>query len=255
MERSVPLFPLHDFPRLVNPPAGGVHAAQKIAFPFGGVHLNPSITVKVLSYSIPMNGRDRGTSWSVTCNLKTVARSTVDACIDRARAEGWGVEGQIEEGEEGTQHYQLLVKTPQVRFSAVKKVFPTAHIELARNVKALQQYVHKEDTRVEALRTVEVSFLTYAQVRDRFFEWLYETQFIAMTTNDHDERLALWDRFIGLSIEEGMNCDLIGMNPQQRGCIAKYWRHYIARVANSRQTEERSQLQTDSQDVYVPTFT
>lgn len=197
----------------------------------------------------------RGTAWSVTCNLKTVTRTTVDTCMDAARSLGWGVEGQLERGDEGTEHFQLLVRTPQVRFSAVKKVFPTAHIELARNVPALQKYVHKEDTRIESLKSVEVTFLTYPMVRKKFFAWFVD-QYGSGSSYNHDECLEFWDRFIGLSIEEGMEVDLIGMNPQHRGCIAKYWRHYIAKEVSSRQTEDRSQSrQTDTQEVSLPVYT
>lgn len=197
----------------------------------------------------------RATAWSVTCNLKNVTRSRVDDCITAARTLGWGVEGQLERGdEEGTEHYQLLVRTPQVRFSAVKKVFPTAHIEPAKNVKALEQYVHKEDTRVEALRNIEVTFLTYPQVRLQFFEWLVNNSLHLSLYRDPDDRLAQWDRFIGLSIEEGMHCDLIGMNPQHRGCISKYWFHYIAYEQTRRQTHDRRQpdSQTTLDSVSVP---
>lgn len=176
--------------------------------------------------------------------------------MDAARQLGWGVEGQLERGEEGTEHYQLMVKTPQVRFAAVKKVFPTAHIEVARNRKALEQYVHKEETRVESLKSIEVTFLTYPQVRSQFFKWLVERKFFESNTLDPEARLRLWDEFIGLSIEEGMHVDLIGMNPQHRGCISKYWRHYIAYEYSRRQTDERSQLDSQSPEnsVAVPSI-
>lgn len=177
--------------------------------------------------------------------------------MEAARSKGWGVEGQLEVGEEGTQHYQLMVKTPQERFAALKKVFPTAHIEVARNRKALEQYVHKEETRVEALKSIDVTFLTYPQVRAQFFRWLVDECLHLSLYRDPDDRLAQWDRFIGLSIEEGMNVDLIGMNPQHRGCISKYWRHYIAYELSRRQTEERRQedRQTEEQSVAVPIIT
>lgn len=178
--------------------------------------------------------------------------------MEAARSKGWGVEGQLEEGEEGTQHYQLMVKTPQERFAALKKVFPTAHIEVARNKKALEQYVHKEDTRVEKLKSIEVTFLTYPQVRTQFFKWLISVNGPPHPYHIHDpdDRLREWDRFIGLSIEEGMNCDLIGMNPQHRGCISKYWYHYIAYELDSRQTQERRQedSQTSTESVAVPSI-
>jgi len=198
----------------------------------------------------------RASAWSVTCNLKTISRSSIDACIDNAKASGWGVEGQLERGSEGTEHYQLLVKTPQVRFSAVKRVFPTAHIEPARNVAALQAYVHKPETRVEALKSVAVSFLTWKQVRDKFFEWLVLNYDVQSAGVLDEERLRYWDEFIGLSIQEGMEVDTIGVNPQYRSCILKYWTSYVRRQTD-RQTDNISvdkDRQTDSQECSLPTI-
>lgn len=203
-----------------------------------------------------MDKHIRATAWSVTCNLKNVARSTVEDCIVAARSLGWGVEGQLEKGEEGTEHFQLLVRTPQVRFTAVKKAFPTAHIEVARNVKALQQYVTKEDTRVESLKKIECAFVTYPMARKQFVEWLLDNYDAESLFMSHEQRLEVWDKFIGLSIEEGMEVDLIGMNPQNRACVAKYWFSYIARGSSLRQTEERRQLdRQDTQQVSVPIVT
>lgn len=62
---------------------------------------------------------------------------------------GWKLTGQMELGEkEETPHYQGMLKTPQVRFKAVKDIFPRAHIEAAKNPKGLAVYVHKEETRI-----------------------------------------------------------------------------------------------------------
>lgn len=90
----------------------------------------------------------RSSVWSLTLNNPTPAD---EENIALARQRGWKVDGQLEKGENGTPHYQLILKTPQVRFSAVKKAFPRAHIEVARNVQALEQYVKKDETRVSAL--------------------------------------------------------------------------------------------------------
>lgn len=188
-------------------------------------------------------GTDRATRWSLTLNLKEVKRSTADECIGRARQLGWKVFGQLEEGKEGTEHYQLALQTPQVRFTQVKKVFPTAHIEVCREWNALMSYVTKEDTRKESLKTIETTYVSFKMVRDKFFEWVNGLMFERLT-KDHDERLAIWDRFIGISIEEGIECDVIGMNAQYRACIAKYWTSYIRRQTD-RQTE---------QNVVVPTI-
>jgi len=87
---------------------------------------------------------NKSTAWSLTINNPT---ADDHAALDVARSKGWRVEGQLEKGAEGTPHLQLLLRTPHIRFGAVKKVFPRAHIEPARNVKALEQYVHKDETR------------------------------------------------------------------------------------------------------------
>lgn len=55
--------------------------------------------------------------------------------------------GQHERGEEGTLHIQLFInwKNPRT-FSAMKKLFPTAHIEVAENAIKCAKYCSKEDT-------------------------------------------------------------------------------------------------------------
>lgn len=78
---------------------------------------------------------DRATAWSLTINNPTQAD---EESIQLARQKGWQVIGQLEEGENGTKHYQLLLKTSRIRFGGVKKLFPRAHIEVARNVAALE---------------------------------------------------------------------------------------------------------------------
>lgn len=93
---------------------------------------------------------NRASCWSVTINNPTKADYEE---IDSARQRGWKVDGQVEKGAEGTYHLQLMVRTPQVRFAAVKKMFSRAHIEPARNVAALANYVGKEETRAAALPT------------------------------------------------------------------------------------------------------
>lgn len=71
----------------------------------------------------------------------------------------------------GTPHYQLMVKTPQMRFSALKKQFPRAHIDEARNAQALQQYVHKEETRIGTLVEENEYYPSLAKMWDLFQEW------------------------------------------------------------------------------------
>lgn len=191
---------------------------------------------------------DRATKWSVTINMKNVSRETAEECIARARQSNWEVIGQIEKGESGTEHYQLALKTPQVRFTAVKKMFPTAHIEVAKDWNALLHYVQKEDTRVETLKKVELQFVTFKMVRDKFFEWFCTRSPPFAPVRDDEQKLSYWDQFIGLSIQEGIECDVLGVNPQYRSCIMRYWDSYIRRQTD-RQTQENL-----VQDISIPTF-
>jgi len=121
---------------------------------------------------------NKSTAWSLTINNPTADDI---AQLDEARAKGWRVEGQVEKGDSGTYHLQLLLRTPHIRFGAVKKVFTRAHIEPARNVKALEQYVHKEDTREAELPERSQFYPTMAR-----FQLLLLRQFVARLFDDKD---------------------------------------------------------------------
>jgi hypothetical protein len=57
---------------------------------------------------------------------------------------------QLEIGEEGTEHFQgFLTASKKIRLTALKKIFPTAHWEIARNPEEAAAYCKKEDSRVE----------------------------------------------------------------------------------------------------------
>jgi len=221
-----------------------------------------SITEKILSQiiSYQMSG-ERGTNWSVTLNMKNVSRATCEGMINQAKLSNWGVQGQIEEGKEGTPHYQLLVKTPQVRFSAVKKMFPTGHIEKARNVKALEAYVHKDEGRLEEMKTIERKFVSFPEVRNKFFQWVIQEGH--QHTGCYEKKLSLWDEFIGLSIEERIECDVVGVNPQYRSIIQRYWNSFVAVAWEDALIKDRQEYgeelcrqnerrQTDRQTVEIP---
>jgi len=186
----------------------------------------------------------RGTHWSITLNMKNIPRERCEEQIEAAKQANWGVQGQIEEGKEGTPHYQLLVKTPQIRLAALKRVFPTAHIEKARNVQALEQYVHKEEGRLEEIKTIERKFVQFPEIRKKFFQWVIEEGH--EDTSGHDRKLALWDEFISLSIRERIECDVIGVNPQYRSIIDRYWEAnvYIAFDDRQRYIDRQTDRQT-----------
>lgn len=141
-----------------EPNVGGVVAPEAQSVSFCKITYSITILQNLFSKRIlviflllptfKMSTTSRSNLWSLTINNPT---EQDEELIALARQKGWKVEGQKEVGKEGTLHYQLMLRTPQVRFSAVKKAFPRAHIEPARNAHALSQYVTKEETRVSAL--------------------------------------------------------------------------------------------------------
>ena len=56
---------------------------------------------------------------------------------------------QIEKGQNGTEHIQAVIHLSNaISFSAIKKVYPTAHIEVCHDLKASIAYCKKEESRV-----------------------------------------------------------------------------------------------------------
>lgn len=147
----------------------------------------------------------------------------------------WSIEGQIEQGKDsqGKLHAQLFLKTEQTRGTKIAKYFPQCDIEEARNQFALKTYVHKEDTRVAEFMTITNRSPSWNLVKDKFFDWVIETEpFYGHIKDDLDDertspRLKLWDKFIEISIAEGMCVELVGVNPQYRSAIRRYWNGFI----------------------------
>lgn len=166
---------------------------------------------------------------------------------------GWKLQGQMEVGKEGTPHYQGMLTTPQVRFSAVKKVLVRAHIEPARNRSALQKYVHKEDTRSSEVAVVESKIPTLFDyqkvVADEWDEeeWHRFSKDVVPEKIDDIAMLYL-DRIVAAHIEQGVRgIEFIAINPMWRSSWKKFWRSIIKRNA------AQSQVQTPrSQDVEPP---
>lgn len=161
----------------------------------------------------------------------------------------------MEEGAEGTKHFQGMLKTPQVRFSAVKKVLPRAHIEVARNRAALKKYVHKDETRVSEVNTMVSAIpnlFEYQGVVAKSFdlEWLqgkYKERLEAWTQQataaakppDMDEMaMDYLDGIVAEHIRQGMRgVEYIAINPMWRSSWKKFWRSIIERNAQSPQDQ------------------
>lgn len=186
---------------------------------------------------------DRATCWSVTINNPLPAD---DENIALAKQKsGWKVEGQLEKGENGTPHYQLMVKTPQVRFGSLKKAFPRAHIEPARNVKALAEYVHKDDTKVAELPSND-KYPSLTVLWDLFNGYI-RTEQLAIPTCE-DARLVMFDQFVHLYIELGYHIETMGVNPQIRSSVKKYLPALIFRSEKIRRQKTDRQTEIISED-------
>lgn len=210
-----------------------------------------------------MTSTVRANTWSVTLNMKTVKKVTCDEMIQQARAAGWKITGQEEMGGENP-HYQLMVQTPQVRFSAVKKMFPTGHIEPARNKQALAKYVTKEDTRVGALPDHDEKYVTASRLWDMIYQyhsgynndcWDYMNEDEVTFYQEEQQRvverdpLVFFDKMIGIFIRKGYFVDMLACNPAIRSFWKKFWRDILYRSRETdrqtdRQSEKSSQVDT-----------
>lgn len=189
-----------------------------------------------------------------------------------ARAKGWKVEGQVERGESGTQHLQLCLRTPQVRFSAVKGTFQRAHIEVARNVAALRNYVAKEETKESDLPEQDNKYPSLSKMWELIFELFH--------THDKEgwDECALYDgeiRFYRDADQERLLCDPLAVlgdaaahlikqgyfvehhvcNP----CVRSQWKHFHSEILlrsfnniSARQKLLETDRQTDTPHLNVP---
>lgn len=178
----------------------------------------------------------RATCWSVTINNPT-EQDELEVQVARA-TKGWKVFGQIEVGENGTPHYQLMVKSPQVRFVQMKKMFSRGHIEVARNPKQLEAYVQKEETRVGSLPQQSEQYPNQSAFWELVYHRCHYYNLIDMNTYN-SPRLGWWmkeydsilfesdvmvmfDIIVGDLIREGYYVEAHAMNPQVRGA----WKHW-----------------------------
>jgi len=204
---------------------------------------------------------DRATCWSVTINNPG---KNDEEFIAAARQKGWKVDGQLEKV--GTPHYQLIVRTPQVRFSAVKKAFPRAHIEIARNPDALASYVKKSETRIGELPKTESKYPTQASYFKMVTEVLYDVDKdlrIDFTDGswyrenrkvDQDQRLLdALDEATRYLIIGGYHVETLAVNPQTRSAWKKFGmeiiRRSMAETLADRQTDRQTGIISVAEDI------
>lgn len=191
--------------------------------------------------------------------MKNVKKESADEWVHEARSKGWKVHGQLEQASTGTLHYQLMVETPQTRFSAIKKAFPTAHIEICRNKQALSQYVSKTDTRVGNLVGENDKYpsvagfwkLVYKQYDvDDSSGWDQAKEEVCLYAEEQQLRLekdplAFLDMVAGQLIRSGYVIDHIITNP----AVRSFWKKFHADILYRTRETDR---QTDT--VVLPTI-
>lgn len=185
----------------------------------------------------------RSACWSLTINNPTPGDVN---CV----LPGWKLEGQYEEGEEGTRHFQGMLKTPQVRFSQVKKAFPRAHIEVARNATALGQYVHKDETRVGVFEGAQTPNIFQLQ-SDVVMQWDIDewTKLIDTVPEEKhgDIALSYTDTIVSRMIEKGVTgIEFTAVNPMWRSSWKRFWKSIVARPLAS--FEPETDRQTDTKE-------
>lgn len=191
---------------------------------------------------------DRATCWSITINNPLESEYQIPLPV------GWKLEGQIERGESGTEHYQGCLRTPQVRFSAVKKQFPRAHIEIARDPIALKKYVHKEETRVKEVDPIPTMFqyqdiIAGMWIEDEFRKLLNE-EFEKSDLPDCDEvAMRYLDSLVARDIENGRRgAEFIAINPMWRSSWKRFWRSIIKRNGQKQPPKEASLNEAQSDE-------
>lgn len=179
----------------------------------------------------------KGSHWSVTINNPT---ADDEEQIAIARQRGWKVEGQMEEGRNGTLHYQLHVNTPQVRFSAVKKQFPRAHIELARNSTALAKYVVKSDTRVGTLQEAQEKYPSLVRYWGLISDWIdraYPWCRSPLHAEVAPQPLRLLDDATRYLVRCGYNVESMAVNPMVRAMWKSFWKEIMERHEDAKKKE------------------
>jgi len=180
---------------------------------------------------------DRGSGWSITI--------FDDAYKDATLPAKWTLVGQMEKcPETGTIHFQGMLNTPQVRFSAVKRVFPKAHIELAKNKIGLVKYVKKEDTRIQSIPDRSSDIPTLWDYSDKLATAYDEDEFLSFQDKYTDQEicklskndmlLEYIDTLVCKDIERGQKgIEFICINPMFRSAWKRYGTSMVSRSKTS----------------------
>lgn len=200
-----------------------------------------------MSEANDVDKKSRGTCWCVVINNPT----DEDYKEINNLPAGWSIDGQPETGKEGTYHLQLMLKTPQQRWSAIKKHFKRARIELARNATALAKYVVKDDTRAGERIQIKSSIPTIFEyqtiiakewVEDEFQERLKRAIKSDKVPDIDEVAMCYIDSLVSTDIRSGRRgAEWISINPMWRCSWKKFWRDIIIRDGRCAEGQEGSE--------------
>lgn len=194
---------------------------------------------------------DKACCWSITINNPTDDDHAQWAALSGLH---WvkEVTGQLEKGEEGTLHIQGMVKTQSVRFAALKKALPRAHIEIARNAAALAKYVSKADTRVAP--TVSIKTATQADLQHTVLGVVLQDlnsspqtsiEMLELVTTKNTQIKKFWEFYLDsavnkLILQGYFGVEFVVSNPQIRMAFKKYLPSILYRTYNATQEFEET---------------
>lgn len=188
---------------------------------------------------------ERASVWSITINNPTpddrMALKEHPSFVKM-------VKFQDEIGEEGTPHIQGAVQTTQVRFSAMKKWLPRAHIEVARNKQALLNYVEKTETAVPNTQVViqadylsmDAALKEIAKHQMDRGEWVTRVSIQAAVKEHAFEKAEFWNAVNKILLEKPKAVGLF-TNPQLERAWVHTRRVWVDLLEKDRQTDRQSQ--------------
>lgn len=168
---------------------------------------------------------------------EAISKREIEAYAKRQLPPGWRlVDGCNMEQcpETGRYHYQYMLKTPQVRKSAVIAQMDKAHIELAKHRAKVQNYCQKDDTRVatiEAGSSIPTIFEYQGIIAKQWKDEEYEKWRKVFPRKDMDEVAMFYlDSLVSADIAKGRRGpEWIATNPMWRNAWKKFWRVIIER--------------------------
>ena len=153
---------------------------------------------------------------------------------------GWEFDGQDEVGESGTHHHQFWVNTKkQVRFSAVKKVFPKCHIEKANDINKVKSYCKKVATRQKTSQTNSDS------QDDKYTTKMFWEDLARIWPDFKDtseDEMECFDSATRCLIDSDIPCWMLAVQPQVRKAFQLYGTRIMAQYA--RKDEDKNIYET-----------